>query len=443
MIKAVGINDSMRFGAFKNVKNWHAQNNINNNVERNNTVKVEEKPLLLASFLQPQKSLSFKATVYETTPDDWVEQLGGVVTDDGVNEKYSYSYSAPMDVKLTPATALIDDNDSIGNVFPFFTTKEEHYGHSYPIAKLPVQQGFLYVNGGGKSTVIPFEEVDLEKKIPNVDKEDKAQIVREQLVSIYEKDGKIAERNDLFERNKFYLPENIEKQIDYLIDEGRSDEAMDLYPDLSDEINSQEKEVLRRNFSIKGFIEDPFEMALLNEDIEEILSIKEKDEWYHPDRVPKYKYPSKLSYITNEEREAIISLIKDKDSKPYEKVVHSKKKKIKASALDKAMGTTVQSERIPLAIASFGYSELLYWHHRLQDGSYNIKTLSGIDYTLSKILYMMAEAKQRYNEFERASSYELVKIEEVKNGIKQDLKNVLLNPIEKYKDDSRDRKSVV
>ncbi len=437
MIKAVGISDSVGFRAFKNAKNGHAHNDINNRVEKNNIVEDQEKSLLLASFLQPKKSVSFKATVYEEIPKDWAKQLGGVVTDGGVNVKYSYAYGAPID-PVPSAQELIDDRASWGKVFPFHKTKVEYSSmYSYPVAKIPVKDGFLYVNGMGKSTLIKEEEIDLSKKIPNVDKDDTTQIVIEQLVPIYEENGFIEERNDLFDIQKFFDKENIQKQITYFAEEGRPEDAIELYPELKDMIDRKEAQVKKVNCSSRQNGEiDEFETFLLNGDIENILDYKEK-------HVPSYGYSINLKYkdklpesVKNMSRLQVDEIINAfKDDKFLENLVAQKKKDAKAQALKEALAVEEDKQaRVAMAIMTLGVTELVYQYRLYTEEEpaavheYNKK----ID-AVSDLMMMISEAKQKHNIEAKAIEERSLLFEEEKQIVRNKLKDKFITPLNAYK----------
>lgn len=437
MIKAVGINDSVGFRAFKSAKNGHAHNDINNKVEKNNIVEIQEKPLLLASFLQPKKSVSFKAYMYDETPTSWTKQLDGVVTDFGVNEKHSYSYSAPMD-PVPLASELTEDKANWGKAFPYYTTENEYSSmYSYPIRKVPVKNGFLYINDIGKLTWLRGEDIDESKKMPNVDANDTTQFVLEHLIPVYEKDGFIEERKALFATKKFLSSENIQPQIDYLLEEGRPEDAIELYPDLADEINTKEAQLKKVNCSTRQNGEiDEFETFLLNGDIKNILAYKSKytpSYGYSIDFKYEDKLPKSVRNMSKMQVKEIINAFND--DKFLENLVAQKKKDAKAQALKEALAVEEDKQaRVAMAIMTLGVTELVYQYRLYTEEEpaavheYNEK----ID-AVSDLMMMISEAKQKHNIENRVLEERSLLFEEEKQKVRNKLKDKFITPLNAYK----------
>ena len=440
MIKAVGINDSVRLRALGNAKNGHADN-INVIREQNSVVNVEEKSMLLSSFLQPQKSVSFKAIVHEKTPDDWVEQLGGIIEKGGVEPEYNYYYNHSYDPSIPPkpsAKDLIEKKENQGKIFSFSTVYYECGEFGSPKFKKPMDYGYIYVNGDGKLTELSFKEIDINKKYPNVAEDNKEQIIREQLIPIYEASGNIQEINELFERNKFYDPSNVSKQIDYFIAEGRSEEAVELYPDLEDMIKSKEEKIKKINCSPRQNGEiDEFETFLLNGDIENILALKKDYKYGYPIGF-KYadKLPESVREMSHKELKQTINIFKDKNF--LTTLIEKKKKEAKAQALKESLAIEGnKQDRIITALATFGISEVVYQYRLYMEEQPNtVHEYNSQIKIISDLTMMISEAKQKHNIETKTIEDRSIVFAEKRQVTKDKIKKGFLTPLDKYKKNS-------
>ena len=245
MIKSVNINNNVNFRAFNNVKNGHANKNISNSFVKNEKIEVKEKPLLLASFIQPQKQISFKSAVFDSVPDDWVVQNGGIVSKGGVEPKNNFvdfdnESSKPS---FSKAKDLFAFEESKGKVFPFYHVK---YSDG---KKVPMQNGFVYSNSNGQITKIDYSfGINSEKFFDSekaIDLSDSKYIPTQKqlatLVEFYDKADEKELRNELLEKNMFETPQIQDIHARYLVEDGRYEEALELFPEQAEKIEKLEE----------------------------------------------------------------------------------------------------------------------------------------------------------------------------------------------------------
>ena len=426
MIKSVGINNNVHFGALNSVKNGHVNKNICEKVVKREVSEVKEKPLLLSSFIQPQKQISFKSQVVLSVPDDWVIQNGGVVEKGGVDSTNNFVDFDDAETKpsFPSAKEFFESDESKEKVVPFYRVR---YSEG---KKVPMQNGFLYANTDGRVTKIdydfsiPAKENFVSEKSINLN--DGAYAPTENqlvaLVDYYNKSGEKYLRNELLEKNMFPQPSVQDIHVNYLVEDGRIEEALELFPEKEEKINKLESAYQRANLLDISEVDDELDHLLLAGDVKTILDNRGK----YADRLPK----SVLS-LSAKEKKQVLNIFKDKT---YISAYHyqAKNKAKKAAYLEEVNGEPTKAERVAIAVATLGVSEILS-SNRYMDYSGDIyqSLYRQID-AVSELSEMIIARREERNIDVKKRETKILEAEQKKCGVKNQIEKLLLAPIKEY-----------
>lgn len=435
MIKPVDINSGVRFGSLGNIKNGHADKNISSNVVKNEVAEAKEKPLLLASYIQPTNRVSFKSSILKEAPEDWVLQ------NDGVVEKYGVTADIfPLDTtqdEYPQAKAVFDQKEVRGKLFPFYETREEQTeDSSTPTHKKPYRNGFVYVHDDGAVTRLKYDfsspaSEGFKNATPNLS--DSKYIPSEkQYLAIIEacgtsKEG-IAHKNHILEKHTFADPELQSMQLDYLVGAGRAEEAIELFPDQAEKVAKLESLYLKENLIVlDDEPQDEFDSMILAGDIDGIFKNYDKYSKRLPDSV------RRLDWKEQKEVAAIL-----KNDAFIEEYHYQAKKQAKDDAMTEALaGPMPKFDRVMAALFSFGATELVY--------NYTYHTNFMVDVSISKrkkieaitdLADMIISRREENNKNIKDREVQILSSEEKQADVKGKLRKVLLYPIERYKDNN-------
>lgn len=427
MIKSVGINNNVRFAMFNGVKNGHVNKSVNNNIAKSETSEVKEKPLLLSSFIQPQKQISFKSQVVLSVPDDWVVQNGGVVENGGVDSTNNFVDFDDAEAKpsFPSAKEFFESEESKGKVFPFYRVK---YSEG---KKVPMQNGFLYANADGRVTKIDYdfsrpakENFDSEKSI---DLNSGAYVPTtkqlEILVDYFDKANEKYLRNELLEKTMFETPSIRDIHVSALVEDGRAEEALELFPEQEERINKLESAYQRANLLDISEVDDELDRLLLAGDVKTILDNRGK----YADRLPK-----SVVLLSEKEKKQVLNIFKDKTYLPayhYQAINKAKK----AAYLEEVNGEPTKAERVAIAVMSLGVSEILSSNRYNMDYSSDIyQSLHRQIDAVSELSEMIIARREERNINVKERETKILEAEQKRCDVKNQIEKLLLAPIKEY-----------
>ena len=424
MIKALTDNfDIIKSREYRINKNSLNAHNSNRNAGENNQSLT--KALAQASKssavagMNIARNISFKGKKITEVPRDWRMTESEITDNGGVNRNVPPDHEASF-YKPNPEEIndFINDTKNRNTCLDFYhATTNYHSMYSYPVSKTAEHTGALFIDEKGALTYYSKEEMGIKDDISSA----------ELIFSGLKKDGRINEAGIVAEKYALNSPEAQSAIAAHYIIDGREDEAAEKYPHLADSINKTVDDIKGRYFISEGRkskqerIRDLLAEGRLKEAVEEGVE-------YLP------------SPLNEQKKENLLKAAEYIDDNNLLEIWADQYREYKKSTAEGFLDDKNEDDRTAYALITLGLSEALNLvskqFDKLKQISSANKEIAVRRELVNACVLTMLNAMEDKTEDNRLKSFEIYRLEELKEPARAKINSRLIKPLIAYAKDN-------